>query len=259
MDIKSALKGVNSIKKPEVISKDKINIKSGWDFLNTGLSSKPVEKWNKKDLIKYWFDIYSFKYGSPPGVYSSLPLNYQHLETVKFMLEKALNVDELENKYFKIFIDWIISENIPSVYLTSGKSFNLSYFKDAKYGVMFKNFLNKNYQLVKEETPTVKDINVNQKIIKLEDLDDAFSIHSQYFIENYGTILVAYYLFKFKKLNKEDCLLYIEKAIKRSDINKVNDSIKKYSPYPEEIIIDKNLVSSYVFNTGTNNILKEIM
>jgi hypothetical protein len=62
-----------------------------------------------------------------------------------------------------------------------------------------------------------------------------------------------------KKLNKEDCLLYIEKAIKRSDINKVNDSIKKYSPYPEEIIIDKNLVSSYVFNTGTNNILKEIM
>lgn len=216
--------------------------------VTTNWRSKDELDWNKKDIIKYWFDKYFEKFGKNPGNFSALPAHYQILEGITFMLEKAMNIEKAPIPFVKYYIDWVFETGAIDG-LLNNKFCTMQMLKKERAIQNFVSYVKQQPEIeIKKrlgeltifdtvDTMTVieaKESLIKTKEINLADVENAYAIHSQYFIENFGIIIPIIYLVNIKKKTQLEAEAYVKKAYdKLKNKDKVIAVTKSFQPYPK--------------------------
>lgn len=242
----------NSVELTGKSKSDKLNWNSN---KSSNWKIKPVASWNKKDLVKYWSDEYYRHFGAYPGNAMAYPAHYQSLEGIKFMLEKALEVEEATPPYIKWYFDWVFNNNIPEKIIVKRGNCVLFDIKNEKFILEFKHFVKTQPNSIIEEavgsqdlfssssssTATIAtEVIVPSNHIAITDIEDAYSIHSQYFLENFGIIIPIAYLVNIKNKTLLEAKNYVIKAVdkinqsqRKDSLQKIISATNKYQPYPK--------------------------
>jgi len=236
-----AEKAIESIKRQintvELTGEEKVNTVLK-NKTNSNWKLKNPKQWNKKDLLRYFFDEYYRLYGINPGRFSAFAIHYQSLEGIKIMIEKALKLEDAGPEWIKWYFDYCFSNRVTESILMRRNDCTLHDFRNEKYILDFKNFVNLQsvdtlQKITGYKETANSDIEKSVVSLSLKDIEDAYSIHSQYFLETYGICIVVTYLVKYKNKTVTEAMQYISKALNKiKSYTNVIKATNKYQPYP---------------------------
>jgi hypothetical protein len=205
--------------------------------------TKDISECNKKDLVVYLYDRYYESYHAKLSNNKMYALDYSTMEDIAVMIEKQLKTHvgiPIVRQYF----DWAFDSNYINEILTRKSKFTMSDLKRERAVLLFVHSIRKGMTNVATPSSPLKALVVEDKptaTFLMEDLDAAYSIHSQYFIEVYGLLIPVNYLILSKKKTELEATQYVLKAIEKiratpkgeAKVQKLVKTTEKFGPYPK--------------------------
>jgi hypothetical protein len=238
------LKAIPKIAKPTASASSVTITGQAWDNLpvpktkKTSYQSKPIEEWNRRDVVAYFYKRYFDQYHA--RISSNIPWmkDFQIIEETMVMLQKQLKV-EAGVQLLKQYYDWCFDGNIINDILSRKNSkFGLFDLQKEKPVLLFCQSLARGSIALPEPLPKVAPkIETPTGGFTFDDLVSAHKIHSQFFVQNYGLLLPVNYLILVKGKSEEEAVQYVQKAVDKYVTSKPLTSLvqitKKFEPYPK--------------------------
>lgn len=204
------------------------------------LEDKDINSWNKRDFAKYFWKSYFKRYGSILS--TNIPYGMFYLEFSKALHSIETQLSFINNKITKSYFDWFFN-NISDSVVLKNKSLRLSEMSKVKNILLFKSWLEKNKDPKENIKETIITKVIENNSYDMEDLAEAFSINSQYFVQTYGIVLVANYLYNEKKQDLSYIRNYITNAIEKSCksskkcLEEIIEVTKSFEPYMKNLYV----------------------
>ena len=216
-------------------------VEQGWHTVKaSNFRDKDPSKWNKQDLVKYFYNLHFTKFRTYISRQIPWGLAYQGLEEVRTSLSVQMNVENcgplILKEYFEYFYDIHVTDILRS------RSSPLS-IKDASRSNYILSFLSRNPSILKSvkklDTPKIVKKKDDIMVVKLEEMDAAYKIHAKCFILTYGVILPVNYLIYIKELTLEQAIAYVRKAVSKicekdnTKMQTILSTTQRFGPYPK--------------------------